>query len=203
MSLVVGLTGGIATGKSTVSRMFADRGAKIVDADQIARLVVEPGTEGLRQVVEAFGERVLQGEELNRKVLGSIIFSDEKARLRLNQILHPLIRQEMFRQTKLYKKSGAPVIIWDVPLLFESKLTDLVKKVIVVYVSEEVQLQRLQQRDELTKEEAIKRIRSQISIDKKKKLADYVIDNQGPISRTESQVDQLWNFLVSNSGLVH
>lgn len=203
MTIVVGLTGGIASGKSTVSKMFAKHGAKIVDADEIARVVVEPGTPGLAKIVEAFGSHLLDGTCLNREALGTIVFSDESARKRLNAIIHPLVRQEMHRLTDLYRKQGEAVIIWDVPLLYESQLTDFVKKVIVVYVPKEVQLERLQKRNQLTETEALQRIQAQMSIEEKRQIADYVIDNQGSLSRTESQVDRLWNYLKSNSGSGH
>lgn len=200
MTLLVGLTGGIASGKSTVSKMFAQRGAKIVDADQIARQVVEPGTIGLQEVVKAFGTDILKEGELDRKALGRIVFQDEKARKRLNQIVHPLIRKEMLRQTRQYEEAGEWIVIWDVPLLFESQLTDWVKKVIVVYVSQEVQLERLQKRDHLSKKEALERIHAQLPIEEKRKKADYVIDNQESLTSTERQVDRLWNYLKSNFG---
>ncbi|WP_044640863.1 dephospho-CoA kinase [Risungbinella massiliensis] len=203
MSLVVGLTGGIASGKSTVSKMFAKRGAKIVDADEIARNVVEPGTPGLEKIVETFGSHLLDGTHLNREALGAIVFSDENARKRLNAIIHPLVRQEMHRQTDLYRKHQEAVVIWDVPLLYESQLTEFVKKVIVVYVPKEVQLERLQKRNQLTETEALQRIQAQMSIEEKRQIADYVIDNQGSLSSTESQVDRLWNYLKSNSGFGH
>ncbi|MDQ0416766.1 dephospho-CoA kinase [Croceifilum oryzae] len=200
--MVIGLTGGIATGKSTVSKMFQKHGAKIIDADQIARLVVEPETEGLQQVIAAFGVEVIDSQgQLNRKALGDIIFHDPNARQQLNAILHPLIRAEMKRQTAEFQKEDPEaVIIWDVPLLFESGLTQLVEKVIVVYIPEALQTVRLMERDQLTELEAKARLHVQLSIEEKKKMADFVIDNSHLVFHTERQVDQLWNYLALKNG---
>ena len=200
--MLIGLTGGIATGKSTVSKMFRDRGAKIVDADQIAREVVEPGTIGVKRVAERFGQEFLNEKgEIDRKKLAALVFQDEQARKDLNSLLHPLIRQRMREDTeRIFRLNPKAVVIWDVPLLFESQLTDQVDQVIVVYIPESLQIHRLMSRNQLTKEEAIRRIQSQWPIEKKKSLADYVIDNQGSLEKTERQVDQLWNYLVSKNG---
>lgn len=201
--LIIGLTGGIATGKSTVSQMFAKRGAAIIDADVIARQVVEPETEGLAQVVAHFGKQVLDEEgRLNRPALASIIFQNEKKREKLNSILHPLIRQEMLERTEeIKKKDPHQIVIWDVPLLLEGKkMTQFVKKIIVVYIPESIQLKRLMLRNGLTEEEARARIRAQLNIEEKRKMADFVIDNSGSLSETERQVDRLWNYLTSKNG---
>lgn len=201
--MIIGLTGGIATGKSTVSQMFAKRGAAIIDADVIARQVVEPETEGLAQVVAHFGKQVLDEEgRLNRPALASIIFQNEKKREKLNSILHPLIRQEMLERTEeIKKKDPHQIVIWDVPLLLEGKkMTQFVKKIIVVYIPESIQLKRLMLRNGLTEEEARARIRAQLNIEEKRKMADFVIDNSGSLSETERQVDRLWNYLTSKNG---
>lgn len=182
--------------------MFQERGAKIVDADIVARFVVEPGSEGLQQVVAAFGERVLNSQgQLDRQELGGIIFNDEQARQQLNSILHPLIRAEMRRQTaEIQAEDPDAIVFWDVPLLYESRLTHFVQKVIVVYISETLQIQRLMERNQLTEFDAKARIHSQLSIEEKKKLADFVIDNRYTVTHTERQVDQLWNCLVLKNG---
>lgn len=195
--MLIGLTGGIATGKSTVSKMFAKCGAKIVDADQIARQVVEPGTLGAKKIRAKFGSQVFDSSgRLKRKKLAELIFQDEIARQELNQLLHPLIRQEMRDQTeKIQKECPDALIIWDVPLLYEGKLTNQVEKVIVVYIPEDLQIRRLMQRNQLTLEEATRRIQTQMSIETKKSLADYLIDNSGSYEETERQVYQLWNCL--------
>jgi dephospho-CoA kinase len=194
--MIYGLTGGIATGKSTVSAMFRELGAVIIDADLISRQVVEPGTHGAERVREVFGEQFFSSDgKLKRDKLGAYVFHNEEARQKLNHLLHPLIRAEMKRQTEHAQKQNADFIIWDVPLLYESKLTHLVHKVIVVYVPENIQLMRLQQRNGLSEEDAKARIRAQLPIETKKSLADYLIDNSGTIQQTKRQVVALWNYL--------
>ena len=190
----IGLTGGIATGKSTVSKMFVERGAILIDADQIAREVVLPGSETLKRVAERFGQAVLlDNGELNRKKLGEIIFNDPKARKDLEAIMHPAIRQRM-RQKKEQAERENPdkLVVLDVPLIYESNIQDQFDEVVLVYVPEPLQLKRLMARDGLTEEEARKRLRAQISIEEKKRLADYVIDNSGTLENTRRQVDAFW-----------
>ncbi|WP_309544814.1 dephospho-CoA kinase [Thermoactinomyces intermedius] len=198
----MGLTGSIATGKSTVSEMFRRKGAEIIDADQIAREVVEPGTEGLARIVREFGPGILDEEgKLNRERLGARIFQNPAEREKLNRLLHPLIVDSMRAKTEKIKKEKDPdLLIWDVPLLIEGNLTQWVEAVILVYTPKEIQLERLMKRNALSKEEAEKRILAQMDIEEKKKYADYVIDNRGTLSETERQVDQLWKQLISKSG---
>jgi dephospho-CoA kinase len=200
--LLMGLTGSIATGKSTVSEMFRRKGAEIIDADQIAREVVEPGTEGLARIVREFGPGMLDEEgKLNRERLGARIFQNPAEREKLNRLLHPLIVDSMRAKTEKIKKEKDPdLLIWDVPLLIEGNLTQWVEAVILVYTPKEIQLERLMKRNALSKEEAEKRILAQMDIEEKKKYADYVIDNRGTLSETERQVDQLWKQLISKSG---
>jgi dephospho-CoA kinase len=200
--LLLGLTGGIATGKSTVSAMFRQRGAKIVDADQIAHEVVEPDTKGSLLIRQQFGSDMFTADgRLDRKKLGRHVFQHPSERKKLEQILHPLIRQEMKEQTCLFLEiDPKAIVILDVPLLFESHLTTWVEKVIVVYVPEHVQLTRLINRDHFAEAEAKQRIQAQMSIEEKKRRADFVIDNQGSYQNTERQVNQLWNFLISKNG---
>lgn len=200
--LLVGLTGSIATGKSTVSEMFRRKGAEIIDADHIAREVVEPGTEGLARIVREFGHGMLDEEgKLNRERLGARIFQNPAEREKLNRLLHPLIVDCMRAKTEKIKKEKDPdLLIWDVPLLIEGNLTQWVEAVILVYTPKEIQLERLMKRNALSKEEAEKRILAQMDIEEKKKYADYMIDNRGTLSETERQVDQLWKQLISKSG---
>lgn len=200
--LLVGLTGSIATGKSTVSEMFRRKGAEIIDADHIAREVVEPGTEGLARIVREFGPGMLDEEgKLNRERLGARIFQNPAEREKLNRLLHPLIVDSMRAKTEKIKKEKDPdLLIWDVPLLIEGNLTQWVEAVILVYTPKEIQLERLMKRNALSKEEAEKRILAQMDIEEKKKYADYMIDNRGTLSETERQVDQLWKQLISKSG---
>lgn len=195
--MLLGLTGGIATGKSTVSLMFAKCGAQIIDADVIARLVVEPGSTGAAQVASRFGSHLFDEQGvLDRQKLGELIFQDASRRAELNQILHPLIRQEMREQTAVIQQNDPDaIVIWDVPLLYEGKLTNQVEKVIVVYIPEFLQIERLMKRNQLTLAQAKQRIQSQLSIEQKKSLADYLIDNSGSYEHTERQVIQLWNYL--------
>ncbi|MBP1930313.1 dephospho-CoA kinase [Ammoniphilus resinae] len=194
--MIIGLTGGIACGKSTVAKMLSDLGSIIVDADKIAREVVEPGQAGLLQIVERFGEGVLFADgTLNRKALGAIVFSDLSARQDLNQILHPLIRQVMKERKEQALALNPPLVVLDIPLLFESKLQQMVEKVVVVYIPRKLQLQRLMERDQISMQEAEQRIASQMDIEKKKELADFVIDNSGSIEETKRLVEDIFTKL--------
>lgn len=196
--MIYGLTGGIATGKSTVAKMLRELGAYIIDADQISRQVVEPDQLGAKRIQEHFGSELFTVDgHLKRDKLAEIIFQDTRARHRLNTLLHPIIMKEMQTQAgNIIKQEPNAVIIWDIPLLFEENLTDLVQKVIVIYVPEKVQRERLRLRNKLNREEIDSRIRSQLSIEKKKSLADYLIDNSGTVEETKRQVVALWNHLT-------
>lgn len=199
MGIVIGLTGSIATGKSTVASMFMDLGIPVIDADRIAREVVEPGEEAYKKVVETFGEEILlEDRSLNRPKLGRIVFSDEEKRNQLNSIVHPAIRKRMLEKRDAYLKNGEDCVVLDIPLLFESKLEHFVDKIIVVYVDEDVQLKRLLERNQLTKEEALQRIRSQMPVKDKIELADAVIDNNGTIEHSFKQLKEIlqkWDVL--------
>ncbi|MFD2639886.1 dephospho-CoA kinase [Piscibacillus salipiscarius] len=203
MSVIIGLTGSIATGKSTVSKMFKEWEIPVVDADQIARNVVKPGEPAYEKIVEHFGEKVLyENGMLNRKKLGEIVFNDEEERKRLNSFIHPEIRKEMIRQRESHVANGEPAVVLDIPLLFESKLFDYVDKVLVVYVEPEVQLERLMERDESGKEEALSRIQSQISITEKKDRADAIIDNTDSVDHSREQLkDILREWGIENKNL--
>lgn len=188
MSLVLGLTGSIATGKSTAVEVFKKAGFPIVDSDQIAREVVEPGTPGLAAIVTAFGASVLQSDgSLNRKALGKIIFSDDGKREQLNGILAPFLLEKIVGDIEEAKK-GSPLVIADIPLLYEQGYEKYVDLVAVVYIPEQVQMTRLMNRDSLDEEEAKRRMKSQESIEEKKKQADIVFDNQGTVAQLEKQV---------------
>jgi len=197
--MIIGLTGSIASGKSTVAKMLKDYGLPIVDADVVARLVVEPGTPTLQKIVEVFGEDALMEDgAMNRQKIGSIIFHDEEKRKELNSIIHPAIRQEMLRQRDEYIENGEKTVIMDIPLLFESKLQHFVEKILVVYVSEETQLERLILRNQLTEEDAKARIASQLPLSEKIHGADAVINNNGTIEETAQQLEAIlrkWNVL--------
>ncbi|MED0755667.1 dephospho-CoA kinase [Aneurinibacillus thermoaerophilus] len=197
--MIVGLTGGIACGKSTISRMLAERDARIIDADIIAREVVRPGEKAWSLIVERFGRGILlDSEEIDRVKLGSIVFADEKARLALNDIVHPAVRQLMRQLTQEAQEEGVSLIVLDIPLLYESKLEYMVEKVIVVYCTPEQQLERLIKRNGFSAEEARRRIASQMPVEEKKLRADYVIDNSGTLKETEEQVDELMEQLLSS-----
>ncbi|MBP1044704.1 dephospho-CoA kinase [Enterococcus sp. BWM-S5] len=188
MSLVLGLTGSIATGKSTAVEVFKKAGFPIVDSDQIAREVVEPGTPGLAAIITAFGSSVLQSDgSLNRKALGKIIFSDDGKREQLNGILAPFLLEKIVGDIEEAKK-GSPLVIADIPLLYEQGYEKYVDLVAVVYIPEQVQMTRLMNRDSLDEEEAKRRMKSQESIEEKKKQADIVFDNQGTVAQLEKQV---------------
>ncbi|MFC4075740.1 dephospho-CoA kinase [Salinithrix halophila] len=197
----IGLTGGIATGKSTVSRMLRERGGGIVDADQIAREVVEPGTEGNARIWTRFGPGVFgPGRHLDRRALREVVFRDERARKDLNRILHPLIIRRMKEEASRIGETCGRIAVLDTPLLIEEGLTDLVEQVVVVYAPEAIQIQRLMERDGIDASQALRMIRAQMPIEEKKRFADVLIDNSGTLADTERQVDMLWETWVSKNG---
>lgn len=189
MSFVLGVTGSIATGKSTVTKYLREQGFAIIDADQVAREVVQAGTPGLAAIVTCFGEDILTKEkELDRQKLGTIIFSDETKRQELDTILKGFIRTSFMKKLAVFKQQKEAVIVCDIPLLYEAGYDELMDRVMVVYVPEAIQCQRLMARDQLTEVEARKRIASQMSIEDKKKRADIIIDNGGSRANTYQQV---------------
>ncbi|CAH8772145.1 dephospho-CoA kinase [Paenibacillus dendritiformis] len=190
----IGLTGGIASGKSTVSRLLVERGALLVDADRIAREIVLPGSPALDQIADRFGaDMLLPDGSLDRKRLGNVVFSDAAARKALEEITHPAIRQEMMTQMRrLEEEHPQSLVVVDVPLLYESGLTDRFEEIVVVYVPQAIQLERLMRRDGLSEAEASERLLSQWDIEMKRERADYVIDNSNGIEETRQQVEQFW-----------
>ncbi|SDW95580.1 dephospho-CoA kinase [Marininema mesophilum] len=201
--MAIGLTGGIATGKSTVSQMIAKRGGLIIDADQVAREVVEPGTEGSVKVRARFGDSVFtHSGELNRHALRNVIFNDEGARKDLNQILHPLILHRMQSLRDEFESKPGGIAVLDIPLLIEEGLTFLVDQVVVVYVPEPLQLMRLMAREGIRDEKAMQMVQAQMPIEEKKRFADVLIDNSGTMADTERQVDLLWETWVRENGSV-
>ena len=189
MSLVIGLTGGIASGKSTVSNMFKEMDITVVDADVEARLAVKKGEPAYNKIIAEFGiEIVMEDGELDRPELGSIIFHQADKRQILNEITHPEVRKRMRNQIENATKNNEEVVVLDIPLLFESKLTGMVDKTILVFVDNETQLQRLIERNKLSVEDAEARIRSQMPLSEKVKLADVVINNNGTIFETRKQL---------------
>lgn len=183
---LIGLTGGIATGKSTVSAMLKKAGAIVVDADRIARDVVKKGLPAYREIVAQFGTEVLLPDgEINRNMLGDIIFNDHQKKQLLNSIVHPYVNEEVNRQIiQIQKTHPNAVIVLDIPLLIEAGMYDDLSEIIVVYTPQDIQIQRLMQRDRISEADALARVQSQMSIEEKKQQATLVIDNSSTIENT-------------------
>lgn len=193
----IGLTGSIATGKSTVTNMLKELGAFVIDCDKTARDVVAPGTRGLAKIEAAFGKAAVAADgSMDRVYIGDLVFRNPEMKKRLENILFPLIFEALDEELLRLERAGAtPVVFLDMPLLYEVKYDSYVDEVWLVYVPFEVQLSRLMKRNGYTKEEALLRIHSQISVDKKKSLAQQVIDNSGTLEDTKEQVRSLWERL--------
>lgn len=193
----IGLTGGIASGKSTVVSMLRQYDAAIIDCDIIARDVVLPGSKGLQAVVRAFGPQALLSDgTMNRAYISSIVFTNPAKKQELEEILFPLIRQEIRTKITQLEKAGEAVAFLDMPLLFEVKYQSYVNEVWLVYVDAVTQLARLMARNGYTKDEALARIRSQFPIDKKRALSQVIVDNTASLEKTEEQVKAAWNQLL-------
>jgi dephospho-CoA kinase len=189
---VLGLTGGIGSGKSMVASRFAQLGADVIDADRLAREVVEPGQPALKEIATAFGTDILLPDgRLDRGKLARIIFADPVARGTLNAITHPRIRERMDAEISA-RRSRAGVLVVDIPLLYENDRSRAVETVIVVWVDPKTQLRRLQERDGLSVEEARQRIAAQMPLDEKRARADVVIDNSGSREKTRRQVEAVY-----------
>ncbi len=199
MGKTIGLTGSVATGKSTVSNMIQQAGIPLVDADIAARKVVEPGTEGLKEIVAYFGEEILLADgTLDRAKLGEIIFKDKEKREKLNEITHPRVKDYMLEARERFFRAGEELVFFDIPLLFESHLESLVDQIVVVWTTPETELKRLMERNNLTKEDALRRIESQMGIDEKARKADFVIDNNDSLEKTQKQVYTFIERFVKN-----
>lgn len=189
---VIGLTGGIATGKSSVSNYLLSLGIPVIDADLISREVVEPGQPGLLKLLQKLGPEILtQDGQLNRPALAQKLFHNEAVRQQVNQLLHPLIYDRMFERVAAFQSQGEALVFLDIPLLFETQTKNLFDDIWLVYVPETIQLERLMKRDQLSQEAAVARIASQLSIEEKRLLADVIIDNSGTIEVTLAQVKSL------------
>lgn len=197
--MVLGITGNIASGKSAVAAEFKRLGATVVDADQLAREVVEPGCVILERLVQVFGAKILDADgSLRRDILAGMIFSDEDARRQLNAIIHPAIAElALSRLNELRQRQDVPLVVYEAPLLFEAGAQSRVDKVLVVRIDPEVQRQRLMQRDLVNADAADQRIAAQMSQDEKLKQADYVIDNSTSPRQMKKQVATLWKRLTS------
>jgi len=196
----IGLTGGIASGKSTVLIYFKDKGIPYIDADIVAREVVEPGTKGLEAIVAVFGTDVLHVDRtLNREALGAIIFHNEKKRQQLNGCLKEHIQNRIMELTAHYEALHTPVLLYDIPLLIEGEWYTMMDEVWLVYVNESTQIERLMNRNGFTKEDALARIKSQMRLDDKRPYADVIIDNNGTPLDLKEQLDTIWNERIESA----
>ncbi len=193
---LIGLTGGAGSGKSTVAAMLRELGAEVVDADEATHAVYEPGSPGFDAVVREFGAEYVRDGKIDRMRLGALVFADEDARHRLNAIVHPLVREWMAARTAEAVQNGTEVVVQDVPLLFENGLSRLYSTVLLVYVPEPVQLERLVKGRGLSDDRARAMIAAQMPIEEKRALANHVIDNSGGREATRKQVRTIWKALV-------
>ena len=198
---IVGLTGGIGTGKSTVSGMLRDLGATVIDADEATRAVQAPGSEGLRQLTAEFGEGILTaGGELDRARLADIAFRDPEARRRLNAIVHPLVRLWMAERQQEAVERGDPLVVMDIPLLFEARGAGAFETVLLVYAPEELQVSRLVELRGMSEDAARARIAAQLPIEEKRRLASHVIENTGSLDELRRRVERVWGELSEGLG---
>jgi dephospho-CoA kinase len=193
---LIGLTGGPGSGKSTVATMLHDLGAEVIDADNAAHAAYEPGTPGFDAVVREFGQEFVRDGRIDRARLGELVFSDTEARHRLNAIVHPLVRDLMARWTAEAAERGADVVVQDVPLLFENGLERLFTSVVLAYVPEHLQLERLVSGRAVTPDRARAMIAAQMPIEEKRGRAQHVIDNSGSREETRAQVKAVWSRLA-------
>ena len=200
MSVVVGLTGGIGTGKSRVAELLRELGAAVECSDLIVRELQQPGGEVLAAIVAEFGAEVqLPTGELDRAKLGDRVFNDDEARLRLGNLIHPAVYRELLRRMEAHRAAGASVIVLDIPLLLEGRRSGRgsggllpFDVIVVVYADEAAQLERVQARDGLSRDEALARIASQVPIEEKRAMADVIVENGADWATTEKQVRELY-----------
>ena len=201
MALIVGLTGGIVGGKSTVASMFRDLEAKIIDADILGHSVILPYKPAWKKIVKLFGEDILRKDlTINREKLGKIVFADQALLKKLNEITHPEIIKLIKKEINLARDrthNQEKILIIDAALIYEAKIDRLMDKIIVVYIDEDEQTKRLIKRNNLSKDEASQRVKSQIPMKEKIKMADYVIDNNNSLDKTKKQVVKIWEELMS------
>ncbi|MBT0663467.1 dephospho-CoA kinase [Geobacter pelophilus] len=198
---IIGLTGGIASGKSSVARLLEQLGASVVDADQLARDAVMPGTPAYLAIVELFGSEIVHADGyIDRERLGRIVFSDSGARKRLEAVVHPAIKDLAEERLSALRNAGDGVAVYMAPLLVEAGAVDRVDEVWVVYLDSTSQLERLMQRDHLSREAAQQRIASQLPMEEKRKYGKIVINNSGPWEETERQVREVWQREVVAAG---
>ncbi len=194
---IIGLTGGIASGKSTVAQILTTLGAAVVDADDVARSVVEPGSPGLQRLKQQFGDAIISDSgTLDRSAVAQIVFSNPQARKQLNAILHPLIAAESQRRIAALAKQGHRLVIYDAALLVENDLHKNMDALIVVSVPESLQRERLAARDGLDDSAIASRLRAQLPLEKKTQVADYIVDNSGTIEETRRQTTEMWKTII-------
>ncbi len=198
---VIGITGNIASGKSTVARMFEALGARVIDADEAARIVVEPGEPAWKEIVDEFGEGILSADgRIDRKKLAEIVFGDEAKRKRLNDITHPKIMERIRGLVRGYGKEKADVVMIEATLIVEKGgLKDMLDALIVVTADEETEIRRLVRYKGYSREEAVSRLRAQMPAEEKIRHADYVIDNSDGLENTQRRVEEVWNAIFSSA----
>lgn len=192
MTYFLGLTGGIASGKSTADEFFKKKKIPIIDSDLIAHKIMEIGQNGYKAVVDYFGTDILNDDQtINRRKLGGIVFNDKAKLKKLNELTHPLVHQEIKQQMALYRANQEKLVVIDVPLLFESGFESLCNGVLVISITPELQIERLMKRNDFTKKEAIARINNQMPLSEKEKRATYVVANTGTIDDLEKKLSDL------------
>ena len=201
--IVVGITGGLASGKTTVAGLFHECGAFVLQADQLARIVVAPGKTAWKEIVKTFGSRVLQADRtLDRTALANLVFHHPRKLSVLNRIVHPRVAREQVRQSNaIARQHPNAVIIYDAALLIEARAHERMDRIIVVTANQPIQIQRARQRDDLTKKEALARIRAQLPLRTKRRFADYILNGTLPIARLRPQVRQLYREFLQEAAV--
>ncbi len=195
---VIGLTGGIATGKTTAAAILRELGARIVDADEIAREIVHPGQDAWRDIVECFGPGILREDKtINREKLRKIVFKDAEARKRLESITHPRIRRLAEAKIQKATDEGADIIIYVAPLFFENKIHLWIRPVVLVACDPETQKRRLRERDRLTDAEVERHLKAQMPLEQKRELADFIVENDGSVDDLKTKLRKLWEEIKS------
>ncbi|HAX72721.1 MAG TPA: dephospho-CoA kinase [Firmicutes bacterium] len=195
--LVIGLTGGISSGKSTVSQMFINKGVTVLDADRIVRDLQSPGSLLLQEIKVLFGQQlILEDGSLNRQALGALIFNDENAKQKLNDLIHPKVKEELIYQLDRARQQEKKLVVLDVPLLYESGFDELADVCLVVYVDAIIQKTRLMKRDQIDEAYALSKINSQLSLEIKKEKADFVLDNTGDLVELQKRFEVLYTQLM-------
>jgi len=190
---IIALTGGIACGKSTIAGMLKDCGAAVIDADAISRSLTTPGGQGLAPIRQAFGDGVFAPDgTLDRAALSAVVFTDDAKRRQLNGILHPMVIRRMEEEIAACREAGQKVVILDVPLLFEANMQHMGEITVCAYAPQEVQIARMASRNGFDREEALRRILSQMPLDEKRRLSDLAIDTDKPLDALNDEVKQLY-----------